>query len=134
MSEEIDEPSDKISTRSRSIFKQFQQSFGVIQRNRSRPSNNNESSSSSSLALINSKRSSSDNFEHQKNSSIKRSTRSTTPGSFSHRMSFLHHVKSHLNRSKKPSTNDQDDFTHLSLTKSTTVSGNKKTRNSLFKI
>ena len=106
--------------RSRSILRQVGETLGVINRGRNRAET---SADPPSVVLFNSKRGSVDSLDAQTlqgKSPLKKLPRATTPTSFSHRLSLLNQVKSHLNKARKapstiPLTNDDEDYAHLSL-------------------
>lgn len=102
---------DSDNNRSRSIFRQVRDTFGNISRSRHR---NDVRNRSPPLTLINDKRSSIDSINIQTKLNLKK----TTPIPFSHHLSLLNQVKSHINRTRKPhqtTPSDIDLHTHLSL-------------------
>jgi hypothetical protein len=108
---------DSDGNRSRSIFRQVRETLGGMSRSRHRVDTRMESSP---LTLINNERKSADNID-LRNIQTKPDIRKSTPISFSHHLSLLNQVKSHINKTKKshPSTSlsswENDDYTHLSL-------------------
>lgn len=115
-----DAGSSQSHPRSRSILRHVGETLGVIHRARSRAETSAEPPS---VVLINSKRASIDSLDTsnlQGKSHLKKLPRAPPPTSCSHRLSLLNQVKSHLNKSRKapqtiPLTNDDEDYTHLSL-------------------
>ena len=101
---------DSDVNRSRSIFRQVRDTFSGINRSRHRIDARIESPP---YKLTNKERKSADNID-LKNTQIKSQLRKSTPISFTHHLSLLNQVKSHLNKPKK-SPCENNDFTHLSL-------------------
>lgn len=110
------ENSDLEPVRSRSIFRQVRDTFGGINRNRHRVDTRTDSSAST---LINTDHKSNDNL-HSHQIPNKNSHRKSTTISFTHHLSLLNQVKSHITKSKKshPTTSSSlgnDEFTRLSF-------------------
>jgi hypothetical protein len=110
------ESPDLDAHRSRSLFRQVRETFGSLGRHRQRAETRIEPTS---LSLVNTKCGSADNID-EKNLQTKVNVKKTTPISFSHHLSLLNQVKSHIHKTRKfhqttQLSLDNDDYTHLSL-------------------
>lgn len=110
------ENSDLEPVRSRSIFRQVRETFSGINRSRHRVDTRH---GSSPLTLINTDHKSSDSL-HGNQIQNKNSRRKSTTISFTHHLSLLNQVKSHITKSKKShptssSSLGNDEFTRLSF-------------------
>jgi hypothetical protein len=108
------------NSRSRSILHQVRETIGGINRSRHRAETTN---GPSLLTLINTKRGSVDSMDTHNSQTklrLKKISKATTPVSFSHRLSLLNQVKSHITKTRKSHQNTQSPYkdevyTHLSL-------------------
>jgi hypothetical protein len=107
---------DSDDNRSRSIFRQVRETIGSMNRSRHRGDKRN---ASPPITLVNNKHGSADNIDTQGLQS-KIHLKIPTPVSFSHHLSLLNQVKSHINKARKSHQTtslspDIDDYVHLSL-------------------
>jgi len=114
---------DSDDNRSRSIFRQVRETIGGKSRSRHR---GDTRSASSSLTIVNNTRGSADNIDRQ-SLQTKLHSKKSTATSFSHRLSLLDQVKLHISKTRKydltkPSSYENDEYTHLSLPPMTSIS------------
>ena len=111
------ENSNVESVRSRSIFRHVRETIGGLHRSRHRVDGKNDSTPS--LTLINTTRKSADSLfpHHVQNKTSRKKSQNI---SFTHHLSLLNQVKSHMTKSKKslPTTSTSlgdEEFTRISI-------------------